>query len=409
VSEANIVNLPASDPTTSLARFMPQNIADLTRFADTIARSGLFGNVTPQQALVVMIYGAEVGLNPLAAMREIYLIPGRGGRIQMLPSAALTSARIQQSGDCEAWETDTDAKHCTIRFQRKGRQPQTLTVTIADIPARYFEPSKAGQPSQWVSIPEDMLYAWTVRRVARRHFADKLIAIQPEVDELDEARVIDVAKVEHQIDHRQSFGQCATCFHGALYLEAGRNGGAYLRCGSCFATFPPPQEVRDAVRGTPEHLTLAGAAEPVLEPGERIVCRAEDGDVNSCWFAAGHEGVHSWEREDAFAPEPVDANDSAVQSESERDTLDGEDVVAVPASAENAPIPEPVAPEDANQAMRNAVYQHFIRPRPPHAAIEMRGLLDEFGWKGGESLGDWMLGLEQDKLVAVSDAMAGLP
>ena len=82
-----------TEPSTNLARFMPQNIADLTRFADTIARSGLFGEVTPQQALVIMIYGAEVGLNPLAAMREIYVIPGRNGRMQMLPSAALTSAR----------------------------------------------------------------------------------------------------------------------------------------------------------------------------------------------------------------------------------------------------------------------------------------------------------------------------
>lgn len=390
---------PYTEPTTNLARFMPQNIAELTKFADTIARSGLFGEVSPQQALVIMIYGSEVGLNPLAAMREIYVIPGRNGRMQMLPSAALTSARIQQSGDCIAWETDVDDRHCTIRFRRKGRQPQTVTVTIEDIPKRYFAPSKSGQPSQWTLLPSDMLYAWTVRRVARRHFADKLIAIQPEADEIDETRVIDVAHLEREVG-RESFGQCAQCFRGAMYLEAGRNGGAYLRCNSCGATLPPPQEVRDAVRGTPEHLTLAAASEPVLEPGERVPTATEILDAE----------IATLDRLDALIP-AVAANDSAVQSESERDTLDGEDVVvAVPAAAE-AVIPELDAARDAdtNQAMRDAIYSHWIRPRPTDAMIEMRGLLDEFGWKGGESLGDWLLEQPDDKLAAIGDAVAGIP
>jgi hypothetical protein len=45
---------------------------------------------------------------------------------------------------------------------------------------------------------------------------------------------------------------------------------AFLRCDACSATWSPPQDVRDAIRGTPEHLTVAGAASP-LQPGEREV------------------------------------------------------------------------------------------------------------------------------------------
>jgi hypothetical protein len=403
MSNTEIVTLPGNEPTMNLARFLPQDIGELVRFADTVSKSGLFGSITPQQTTVLMMYGAELGLNPLAAMREIYLIPGRNGRIQMLPSAALTSARIQQSDDCEAWEADVDDRHCTIRFKRKGRQPQTVTVTIEDIPARYFEPSKSGQPSQWKLIPSDMLYAWTVRRVARRHFADKLIAIQPEADEIDETRVIDVAKVERETGY---YGQgvhegCG----GHWYLHANRNGGAFLSCDRCGATQSPPQEVRDAIRGVPEHLTLAGAPEPVLEPGEREVTPEE---LEQLRDDLGIEPPTDAGRE--FLERVDAATVSAVQSESERDTIDV--AVAVPASAENAPIPEPEAAaesaQERHQALRNAVYAHWILPRPTGNKIAMRELLEEFGWTGGDTLGDWLLPLHEDKLAAIADAVAGI-
>jgi hypothetical protein len=75
---------------------------------------------------------------------------------------------------------------------------------------------------------------------------------------------------------------------------------------------------------------------------------------------------------------------------------------------ENAISSEPDSPAVTNQAMRDAVYSHWILPRPTANKIEMRGLLEEFGWTGGETLGDWMLTLPEDKLAAIADAVAGI-
>jgi hypothetical protein len=246
-----------------------------------------------------------------------------------------------------------------------------------------------------------------VRRIARRWFPEALLDIgdgRPEP--IDESKVIDVAKVERAagIEHGVLHGTAdpsSPCI-GRMWLFHNDTGGGYLRCDLCNKTLPPPQEARDIMRGTPEHLTIAGAAEPVLEPGERTLSDEEFEALTLLGEGHSHAG-------DALAESaPV----SAVQSESERDTLNGEDVVAVPASVEavaaEAPIPVPAAPA-SNQAMRDAVYQHWIKPRPTANKIEMRGLLDEHGWHGDQSLGDWMLTLTDDQLAKIGDAIKDIP
>jgi hypothetical protein len=214
---------------------------------------------------------------------------------------------------------------------------------------------------------------------------------------------IDVARVERAVDEQftDPIGmRCGQCDRGQMFLQAGRKGGAYLRCNHCGATASPPQEVRDLIRGTPSHLTIAGAAEPVLEPGERTV---ESDPLDPQTRAIYEETTRMLE------PHlPADANDSAVQSESERDTIGDDQVGAEPASAESAPIPEPDDPKERSQAMRNAIYQHWILPRPTANKIELRGLLEEFGWTSGDTLADWLLPLPEDKIAAIAEAVAGV-
>lgn len=96
-----------------------------------------------------------------------------------------------------------------------------------------------------------------------------------------------------------------------------------------------------------------------------------------------------------------------MQSEYESATIDGEDVVAV-AVSEASPIPELHGddPEAQSLAIRSAVYQHWILPRPTDNKIVMRRILEDFGWTTGETLQDWMLDLPLDKLTAINDAMA---
>jgi hypothetical protein len=425
----------------SLDRYLPQSVKDLAWMANEVAKSGIYQNgnraLNGSECFVLMMKGAELGLTPMQSLNEISLIKGKP-----FVSKDVLTARILRSPRCKSWDpSDADAKHCSIVFEIRGDpKVYTLTTAIDDIPQRYFQPSPGGAPSNWTLIPEDMLFAWTVRRIARRWFPEALLDIGDGRQEpIDETKVIDVAKVEREVDFPAEGVDCVNCVRGKMFLHGATGGGTYLRCDVCGTTSSPPQDVRDAVRGTPEHLTLAGAAEPALEPGERTLTQQEE--VEHALAGAtieAHETTHPRGSEpepflvtntapDAFgdvvlpdaaseltpaqildAAGVTDANDSAVQSESERGTLGGEDVVAVPASAESAPIPEPDSPAVTNQAMRDAVYSHWILPRPTANKIEMRGLLEEFGWTGGETLGDWMLTLPEDKLAAIADAVAGI-
>lgn len=260
-----LTTLSESANAFSLTRFMPRDLPELVRFSEYAAKSGVYGAITPSQALIVMLQGAELGINPLQALREIPLVNGKPR-----PSATLVAGLIQKSPLCEDWHIVSSPQQATIHAKRKGRGSEfVVTIRIEDVPASLTS------KQVWKDNPEDMLVARAIHRMARRAFADILAGIQ-DPDEIDETRVIDIAKVERVIGndgpydqpHRVNRDDDETPCAGSVWLHANRTGGAFLACDSCTATFSPPQAVRDAVRGTPEHLTIAGATEPVLEPGE---------------------------------------------------------------------------------------------------------------------------------------------
>jgi hypothetical protein len=394
---------------TGLARFQPANLKQLVWFAGEVAKSGMYlkttanGDQVPMtqaETFMVMSEGIEMGVAPLTAMRNIYLTEDKKGRKTTIPRADLIAARIQADPRCERWDVDDETPgKVTIQAKRQSRPGVTLTLKLEDIPAR--------DRDKWARAyldTQEMLLNRTIRRIARRHFKDMVLGMGVDID-ADDTKIIDVAKVDNAIDrstdyprpHSTQLGhQC----YGKVFLESSAKGGAYLRCQACGLTFTPPQEVRDLIRGTPAALTLAGAAEPVLEPGERT----EESEP----IVLDHQTLPVPENVAITQTGPTvveAAPESAVQSEYEGATLDGEDVVA-PAAAE-AVIPE-LDPRAANQAIRNAIYQHWIQPRPTQFKIDMRSLLDDFGWKGAESLGDWLLTLPDDKLAAVADGMAGI-
>lgn len=386
---------------TGLTRYQPANLKQLVWFAGEVAKSGMYlkmdasGNqvaMSQAETFMVMSEGIEMGISPITAMRNIYLMEDKRGRKTTIPRADLIAARIQADPRTEEWDVNDEIQGTvTITAKRHNRPAVTITLTLADIPSR--------DKDRWAKgylDTQDMLTNRTIRKIARRHFRDMVLGLGIDQD-VDDRRVIDVAKVEHLADP-DGAPICSTCNHGYMYLQASRTGGVYRRCSNCGVTAQPPQEVRDAVRGTPEHLTLAGAAEPVLEPGERLV-ESEPILLDSQPMPMP-EGLTLTQ---TVSTAPV----SAVQSESERDTLDGEDVapsVAVPAGTDVL-IPEPDG-APTNLQMRSAIYEHWVRPRPTHIKIEMRGLLEEFGWTSGDTLGDWLLGLPDDKLAAIGDALA---
>jgi hypothetical protein len=92
--------------TTDLATRQPTHTyADLERMAVAIAKSGLFGVKTPEQALSLMLLAQAEGLHPAIAARDYHVIDGKPA----LKADAMLS-RFMATGGRVEWHELTDAK-----------------------------------------------------------------------------------------------------------------------------------------------------------------------------------------------------------------------------------------------------------------------------------------------------------
>lgn len=403
------LSIPSAETTAvGLDRYAPANLKQLVWFAGEVAKSGMYlktdasGNqvvMTQAETFMVMSEGIEMGVAPLTAMRNIYLMEDKKGRKTTIPRADLLAARIQADPRTEQWDMDDETPGTvTVTAKRQHRAPVTITMTLDDIPSRDKERWARGYLDT-----QEMLTNRTIRRIARRHFKDMVLGMGVDQD-VDERQVIDVAKVENVIDRSTDYPrphstqQGYQCY-GKVFLESGSKGGVYLRCQGCGVTFPPPQEVRDAVRGTPSHLTVAGAAEPVLEPGERT---EESYPLMRATFG---EPV---EQEDGsiVAPlehlEPViDAPSPAVQSDEPSATIDAP---SQPASAE-APIPEPDArsfEQRWRDTAREKLIEHLEESRLLASSDDRMAVVKALraaGWDSDVCSGNIFIGSSEDRVL----------
>lgn len=78
---------------------------EMERMAITVAKSGLFGMKTPEQALALMALSQAEGIHPMIAVRDYHVFNGR-------PSlkADTMLARFQQAGGRVEWHVLTDTK-----------------------------------------------------------------------------------------------------------------------------------------------------------------------------------------------------------------------------------------------------------------------------------------------------------
>ena len=424
--------LIAQPERASIDRYLPQSVKDVAWMANEVAKSGMYKNgrnpMTGSEVFVVMMKGGELGLTPMQSMNEISLIKGKP-----FVSKDVLTARIIRSPRCTHWDpSDCDDKHARIMFGVRGDdvEKRELQTVIDDIPKRYFAASASGEPSNWTLIPEDMLFAWVVRRIARRWFPEALLDIGEGPSEpIDESKVIDVAKVErevnpegrYEISHDSTTAPGEMC-RGPLWLQAPRNGGAYLICEKCGKTMPPPQEVRDLIRGTPEALTLAGAGEPVQEPREPTTEEAAEAAV----IAARLEGMTIEAHNTAYPrgeePEPfltTTAPDEPVDAAAKGVTVDEQDVQ--PAGAVAALIPEQATPDEAAEIEHARAVNHietwrenartaitlFVRGHRDAATDEEKAHIREAmtanGWDGAMGITSYLRGCDDVELSRMLD------
>jgi hypothetical protein len=116
------------------------------------------------RAVIVMRYGASLGVLPEQAIRQIYIVEG-----QPSPSASLMLALAFGSGLLrrQDWRiTKSDATECTIELFGTTRAKPEFVV------ARYDEYKHLHSKTNWKNYPQDMLVARATSRAMRRYFPD---------------------------------------------------------------------------------------------------------------------------------------------------------------------------------------------------------------------------------------------
>lgn len=133
--------------------------SDIERMGIAIAKSGLFGMKTPEQAIALMLIAQAEGLHPAIAARDYHVIQGRPA----LKSDAML-ARFQAAGGAVKWLSYDDKKVSAVFTHPQGGSVE-ITWTIEQATA-----AKLTGKDTWKQYPRQMLRARVISEGIRTVF-----------------------------------------------------------------------------------------------------------------------------------------------------------------------------------------------------------------------------------------------
>lgn len=164
-----LVKTPAQAGVDQRMQLRPTTIREAAMMADSIARSGLFAVKSPEQALVILMTGMELGLAPAQAFRGIHVVQGRA-----VLAADMMVGICKSQTNCEWFKlVESTDETATYEAKRAGEpSPTRLTYTIEDA-------KRAGLADKpiWKQYPAQMLRARCSSGLARVVFADLLFGL----------------------------------------------------------------------------------------------------------------------------------------------------------------------------------------------------------------------------------------
>jgi hypothetical protein len=169
--------------------------------AEHFFKSGIFQDVKDMSVALVKIQtGQELGISPIMAMKEVYLIPSKAG-VKIQIGASLQAAMIKKSGKYDYRIVDHSKEICTIHFfERRGDKWEKIgdeSYTIGDARAAGLTAGK----DVWTKHPKNMLFARAMSNGAKWHCPDVFGgAIYNESDEFPESK-FEAEIVEEKPDH----------------------------------------------------------------------------------------------------------------------------------------------------------------------------------------------------------------
>jgi len=155
----------------SLVRIEPRGLTltQMCEYADVFIKSGIFKDATSQaQAVVKIMAGQELGLEPFAAMSELHIIDGK-----VTQSAGLLAKKIKNSGVYDfRIETHNDTI-CTITMLRHGDVIGVESLALADAVKRGLTTEWSKTRNQtvdktnWKKHPKNMLFARVISNAVK--------------------------------------------------------------------------------------------------------------------------------------------------------------------------------------------------------------------------------------------------
>jgi hypothetical protein len=137
----------------------PVSVSDMERMATSIAKSGLFGMKTVDQALALMVVAAAEGKHPGSVAAEYHIIQGKAS----LKADAML-ARFQQSGGKVEWHDHTDTK-VSATFSHAQGGSLRIDWDLARAKA-----AGIGGKDNWAKYPRQMLRARVISEGVRAVF-----------------------------------------------------------------------------------------------------------------------------------------------------------------------------------------------------------------------------------------------
>jgi len=149
----------------------PQNLDEAMRMADMLSKSGMVPNQyqnRPQDTLVAMMMGSEIGLNPIQSLQNIAVINGKPS-IYADALLALVQNHPKFGGHEEEFDDSSMTATCTV-WRKGDDKKHTVTFSKADAELAMLW----NKPGPWKQYPKRMLM-WRARGYALRDkFADAL-------------------------------------------------------------------------------------------------------------------------------------------------------------------------------------------------------------------------------------------
>jgi hypothetical protein len=153
-----------------VAALVPRTIEEAWRLAVAISRSGLAPKDMrrPEQVLVAIMAGAEIGLPPFQAVQSIAVINSR----PTLWGDSLLAVVQARGVRLKEWfenEGDDLTAFCTVTRPEADEEPVTRSFSVADAKTAglWMRKGSQGQDTPWVTYPKRMLQmrarSWCVR------------------------------------------------------------------------------------------------------------------------------------------------------------------------------------------------------------------------------------------------------